>query len=236
MDPQVLFGGGIETYLLLFGVLVSVFTIVIFKVSKASWQGLVASFFISILLTALAFYLVNPAYGLTVVFYLAIGFGAIGLLYFSKTWSGFAASVLIGLIVLAMYFYATNPRYGLYIVIGFILLIAVIAFFVLTAFGMKHGYGHRAPDTVTMTLSDPQTGRVLTAKAQRGAFTGPTVNDQSREAPLLEGFVRDVTAFFPDPNERARYIMSQPEYKKLMPYMDDETLDNVLLLQAENKR
>jgi len=228
-----LLSGGPPTYVFLFAVLMVVFTLIIFKISKASKEGLATSFVISVLLTASAFYVVNPGYGMVILFYLAIGLGGMAFLYFSKnSWSGFAASILVGLIVLAMYMYDLNHAYGLTIVIIGVVAIVICVGLMVIVYSLKQGYGHRKPDVVTMTMTDPRTGRTLTATAKRGAFTGPTANDQSRETPLLATFVSDAVALFPDTQERARFLVSQPDVEQLMPYVDGETKKEVLLLQS----
>ncbi|OGD73593.1 hypothetical protein A3K29_05750 [Candidatus Collierbacteria bacterium RIFOXYB2_FULL_46_14] len=227
-----LLSGGPETYLLLFGVLIVVFTLIIFKMTKASWAGLGASFFISVLLTALAFYVVNPSYGLTLLFWLAIGLGAMGVLYFSKTWSGFAASLIVAGAVIALVFYFTNPKYGLWIAISYVVALVLIGLMAVKIYSMKQGYSHRKQDKVTVRVQHPD-GRVLTAVATRGAFTGPSTNDPALADPFMEALGAYASTQSLSPGERARQLMLQPGYVEVLPVIDDDTAREVKKLEKK---
>ncbi len=232
MNLSTLFADPMQFYTMVFIVIIVVFTIIMFRSGKASAKAMGMVFAISVLLTAALFTLFNPGYGQVVLFYLAVGVIGIGLVFLSKTWSRLAASVLVGLGLLAMYIFSYRPELGIWfvaIVVGAVVLIGLMG---VKIYGMSKGYGHRKPDVVTMTMTDPRSGRVLTATAKRGAFTGPTANDQPRDAPLLETFVADAVALFPDTQERAKFLVSQPDVQQLMPFVDGETNKEVLLLQS----
>jgi hypothetical protein len=230
-----LLGGGIQTYILIFGILVVVAVLSIFKISGgASWPGLVGGFFTSIILTCLAFVAVNPDYAFAVFFDLAIGFGAMGLLYFSRTWSGFAASVVIALVVLAIYMYTTHPAYGFAIGALTIVALVVFGYLTVTAYGISKGYARQKPEKFSISLTD-QHGRKMIASGSRGGFIGPGTDLQEPNSPMqIIQIVAEAQKLFANPVERAKYIGISAGYDEAAPYLDVPTAQAMLLLQSRN--
>lgn len=194
-----------QFYLFLFGVMIVVFTLLIFKMTGASWPGFVVSIVISLILTALAFYHQNPGYGLTVIFYLVIGFGSVGLLVFAmRSWSGFAFGVFLVLMVLALYAYSYYPQYGLYVTLGIIGVVALAIYLVFSAFKYK-------------------------IKTERELSVGNLGQSRYPELPATNsnqvfGFLEELADKYPDPSVRARYLLSQPDtLKAVYGYLDPQT-------------
>lgn len=231
-----LLGGVMQTYILLFGVLIVLMVIVIFKISGASWPGLVASFFTSLLLTCLVFVMVNPGYAMTVFINLLIGFGAMGLLYFSRSWSGFAASVVVAMVVLSMVMYATHPGYGLTIAVIFVLALVAFAVLMVVAYGIKNGYSHQKPDKYSVTTTD-SSGNQRIETGTRGGLIGPgRGGQQTQSRTALKGLVAEAQDLFDDPSARAKYLLLNCSYDEVSPLLDKQTAREMLLLESPKQR
>ncbi len=229
-----LVGGCLQFYGLLFGVLIVVFAIWLNK-NDPSVAKMVLSVAVSIILTAVIFIISNPAYAGTVIINLLIGFGAMGLLYFSKgSWSGFAGSIVVAVVVLAIYMAYANPGYAFLIGIGLLLAIVAIAILGVVIHGMNKGYTYKRPEKVRVSLIDEKTGKKLIANGRTGGYIGPgeyaAENQPTHSVYQLQEIVRQAQNLFPDPKERATYLLSSPQYPQVEPYIDRETAQVIKLL------
>ncbi len=199
LDPQV--------FLFLFGGLIVVFTLLIFRMTKASWSGLLAAIVISLILTALAFYKTDPIAGLNVIFYLAVGLGAIPLLYFAtKSWSGLAGSVIFALVVVDLYAYYTRAAYGLYVTLA---LVAVVALAIYLTFAL---YKYKVKMQSQVLLGCGRDDLPPSLPAQADVFA----------------YLEDLSVKFPNPNKRAKYLLSKPsELAAVYNSLDADTLREV---------
>ncbi len=197
-----------QLYLILFGVLIVVFTLIIFKMTGASWSGLVASLVISLILTALAFYKTNQAMGQSVIFYLAVGLGAIPFMYFAtKSLLGFAAFFVMAVVVLAMYAYSVYPQYGFYVTVGLVALgiLAIVLVFLLLRYKVKM-------QTKVLLGGSVSSGHQPVLLARTNVFA----------------YLKDLSAKYPNTRKRAQYLLSRPEELDMVyESLDKDTLREV---------